>query len=133
MFKLSTVFPVTMAALLTVAWTTAAQAENWKRGRIYYRMVCTECHTEQAGKSISPSQMTMAEWKSYLEADKHAASGKANPSVRYYVSKEFRASVQDTNKAAAKLIDVPDEELYADLRAFVIKGAKDGDQPARCQ
>jgi hypothetical protein len=37
------------------------------------------------------------------------------------------------NKAADKFTDLPDEELYEDLKAFVIKGAKDGDAPATCR
>ena len=113
--------------LLTL--TAQAADGNWKRGRIYYRMVCTACHTDQPSGSISPATMTIAEWKTYLDADKHA-NGKDN--VSYYVSKAYRESVKDSNKAAAKFIEMPDEALMADVRAFVIHGAKDSDNPARC-
>lgn len=111
--------------------TLTAQAVdgNWKRGRIYYRMVCTACHTDQPSGSISPATMTIAEWNAYLDADKHA-NGK--DSVSYYVSKAYRESVKDSNKAAAKFIEMADEALMADVRAFVIHGAKDSDNPARC-
>ncbi len=109
----------------------APQADdgNWKRGRIYYRMVCTACHTDQPGGSISPASMTIAEWQAYLDADSHAAG---KDSVSYYVSQAYRESVKDSNKAAAKFIKMSNDALMADVRAFVIHGAKDSDNPARC-
>ena len=102
---------------------------NWKRGRIYYRMVCTACHADQAGGAISPATKTIAEWKAYLDADSHA---KGKDKVSYYVSKEYRESIKDSNKAAAKFLNLSNEALLADVRAFVIHGAKDSDNPARC-
>lgn len=102
---------------------------NWKKGRIYYRMVCTDCHKDNAGGSIAPSTMTKAEWGAYIEADSHA---KGKDKVSYYVSKAYRESIKANNKAAAKFIKVPDADLMADLKAFVIHGAKDSDNPARC-
>ena len=36
------------------------------------------------------------------------------------------------NKAADKFADLPDEELFEDVRMFLNKGAKDGDAPASC-
>lgn len=102
---------------------------NWKMGRIYYRMVCTDCHKEQAGKSISPATMTKAEWQAYIEADSHNSG---QDKLSYYVSKEYRESIKDTNRAAAKFLKLPDEKLMADVNAFVIHGAKDSDSPARC-
>ena len=111
----------------------AAEEGNWRRGRIYYRMVCTACHKEMAQASISPMSRTIAEWKAYVEADKHDASGKSNPSLKHYVSKEYRTSAKDTNKAAAKFIDLPEKGLLTDVRAWVVRGAKDSDTPARCQ
>ena len=50
----------------------SAYDADWKRGRIYYRSVCTACHAAQAGGSIAPSTMTKAEWIAYLQKDKHA-------------------------------------------------------------
>jgi len=102
---------------------------NWKKGRIYYRMVCTDCHKDNAGGSISPSVMTKAEWGAYITADSHA---KGKDKVSYYVSKEYRESIKATNKAAAKFIKIPNADLLGDVKAFVIHGAKDSDNPARC-
>lgn len=117
------------AALLTLSVGVAAYDGDWKRGRIYYRSVCTACHAAQAGGSIAPSTMTIAEWEAYLKADKHAAR---KDSLRQYVGKPYRASIRAQNKAADKFADVPDAELFEDVKAFVIKGAKDGDAPASC-
>jgi cytochrome c5 len=118
---------VTLGLLLS---PLAAQAEgDWKKGRIYYRMICTSCHTEKAGGAISPTTKSMAEWKAYIAADKHA---KGKDSLKYYVGKAYRESIKATNKAAAKFIDDTDASLLEDIKAFVIKGAKDGDAPAKC-
>lgn len=102
---------------------------NWKKGRIYYRMVCTACHKDMASGSISPATKTKAEWSAYLDADSHA---KGKDKVSYYVSKEYREKVKDTNRAAAKFIKDSESSLLADVKAFVIHGAKDSDSPARC-
>jgi hypothetical protein len=126
----------TMLALLLPVYPSAALAtedSNWRRGRIYYRMVCTDCHKEMAGEVISPMSRTISEWEAYVDADKHDATGKSDDSLRYYVSTSYRDSVKAENKAAAKFIDIPEEELLANLRAWVVHGAKDSDTPARCQ
>lgn len=121
---------ITIAAgLLCIPALVSAEEGDWKRGRVYYRSVCTACHAAQAGGSIAPSTMTKAQWIAYLQADKHA---KGKDSLKQYVSKAYRASIRSQNKAAEKFADVPDEELFEDLKAFVIKGAKDGDAPASC-
>ena len=117
------------AALLCASTMASAYDPDWKRGRIYYRSVCTACHAAQAGGSIAPSTMTKAEWTAYLQKDKHA---KGKDSVKQYVSKPYPPSIRSQNKAADKFADLPDEELIEDLKAFVIKGAKDGDAPASC-
>ena len=117
------------AGLLSVSTLATAYDADWKRGRVYYRSVCTACHAAQAGGSIAPSTMTKAQWASYLQADKHA---KGKDSLKQYVSKSYRASIKSQNKAAEKFADVPDDELYEDIKAFVTKGAKDGDAPASC-
>lgn len=118
-----------LCGLTLLGAATAAQAEaDWKRGRIYYRMVCTACHVEKGG-AIAPSTKTMAEWNAYLLADKHA---KGKDSLKSYVSKKYRDSVKATNKAAEKYAEVPEAELFEDLKAFALKGAKDGDSPASC-
>jgi cytochrome c5 len=117
------------AGLLTTPFAVMAEDGDWKRGRIYYRMVCTACHTEKAGEAIAPTSKTMAEWKAYIKADKHA---KGKDSLKYYASTKYRDSIKATNKAAAKMGDVSEAELMNDIKAFLIKGAKDGDAPAKC-
>ncbi len=121
---------IILALLASTAYTTAqAYDGDWKRGRIYYRQVCTSCHVAKTEKAISPTTKTKAEWAAYLQADKHA---KGKDSVKQYISQQYRASIKATNKAAEKFGDVPDQELLEDIKAFVTKGAKDGDSPASC-
>lgn len=105
---------------------------NQKRGRVYFKMVCTVCHIQTAVKTIPPSSRTMAEWRAYFDANKHDATGKTQPEVRYYVSQEYRVSIQDKNKAAKKFLKLSNEQIYADVREFAVSGAKDSDTPASC-
>ncbi|MBI1988301.1 MAG: c-type cytochrome [Betaproteobacteria bacterium] len=112
-----------------VASAAHAADGDWKRGRVYYQRVCTDCHTAKAGGPIAPNARSMAEWTTYLNADKHA---KSKDSLKQYVSKEYRASIKATNKAAEKYADIPDEQLFNDIKSFMLKGAKDGDSPASC-
>jgi cytochrome c5 len=116
-------------ALLGISFSVQAYDADWKRGRVYYRSVCTSCHAAQPIGAINPSAKTKVEWTSYLLADKHARS---KDSVKQYVSKAYRASIKSGNKAAEKFADAPDQELADDIKAFLIKGAKDGDAPASC-
>ena len=102
---------------------------DWKRGRVYYQKVCTDCHTAKAGGAIAPNTRTMADWTTYLNADKHA---KGKESLKKYTSKEYRAGIKASNKAAERYADLPDEQLFNDVKAFLLKGAKDGDSPASC-
>lgn len=121
---------LTLGAALTVLATSAfAYDGNWKVGRIYYRSVCTSCHSASPIGSINPSTKTKAQWTAYLDADKH---GKGKETVKQYISKAYRASIKAGNKAAEKFAATPDEQLAADIKAFLIKGAKDGDSPASC-
>ena len=121
----------TLVAVAALSATLSAQAydADWKRGRVYYRSVCTSCHAAQAGGAISPTTKTKAEWSADLHADKHP---KGKDTVKSFVSKPYRASIKATNKAAEKFADTPDAELFDDIKAFLIKGAKDGDAPASC-
>ena len=117
-------------AIGLLATSFSAQAEgDWKKGRIYYRMTCTACHAAQGLEAIAPIGRTKAEWTAYLAADKHA---KGKDSVKYFVSKKYRESVKGSNKAAAKYIDDSDAALMEDVRAFIIRSAKDGEVPASC-
>ena len=125
-----TLLSTLVVGLLSMPLQGQAYEGNWKRGHVYYRMVCTECHAEQPCGKIPPNIKKRAEWTAYLEADKHA---NGTDSLKYYLSTPYRDSVKETNKAAAKYVDVPDEELYADLNAFLQRGAKDGDAPTGCR
>ncbi len=126
--KLHITLPILTAAVLFVS-TAHAYDSNWKRGRIYFRSVCTSCHDASPVGKINPSSKTKAEWTAYLDADKHA-KGKEN--VKQYVSKAYRDSIKSSNKAAEKFADVPDQELFEDIKSFLMKSAKDGESPASC-
>ena len=126
--KLTTSLAAGVAFSLFAASAFAYDAD-WKRGRVYYRSVCTSCHAVKPVGTINPSSKTKAEWAAYLKADKHA---KGKESVKQYVSKAYRASIKAGNKAAEKFADTPDQELMDDVTAFLIKGAKDGDAPTSC-
>ncbi len=119
---------LTLAALGS-ATQAAAYDGDWKRGRIYYRSVCTSCHVASPIGGINPSSKTKAEWTAYLQADKHA---KGKDTVNHYVSQGYRNSIKSANKAAEKFAEVPEKELAEDIKAFLLKGAKDGDAPASC-
>lgn len=123
-----------MLASLGLSSTADAAKANWKKGRIYYKMVCTTCHAEMTGNKISPADKTKAEWADYFAQNRHAAGhATADNSVTYFVSREYRESIKDTNRAAKKLLKMPDEQLLQDVRAFTIQTAKDSDQPSRCE
>lgn len=128
--RFSKTLPVSvLLALIGASFSAHAYDADWKRGRVYYRSVCTSCHVASPIGSINPSTKTKAEWTAYLQADKHA---KGKDTVNKYVSKAYRASIKSGNKAAEKFADTPDQELFDDIKAFLIKGAKDGDAPASC-
>lgn len=133
MIRTSVLIGALALSLMTASGIAEAADKTWRLGRVYYRMVCTDCHTEQAGGAISPSTRTKAEWAAYFDADAHDASDKSNPKVSYYASTDFRESVKDTNKAAKKFLEMPESELMAAIRAFSEYGAKDSDNPQRCQ
>ena len=132
-FSVLFLLPLALAISAVLVTTASAKDGNWKRGRVYFRMVCTDCHKTMTGAPIPPNSRTIAEWTAYMDADKHDTSGKTKPTVSYYVSKEYRESIMDSNKAAKSFIKLPNETLYMDVKAFVIHGAKDSDTPATCQ
>ena len=119
--------------LLSYVATAIAADGNPKRGRVYFKMVCTVCHMTQTGTAVPPATYTMDEWKQYLAADKHDGSSSSNASVRYYMSTEYRESIKNENKAARKFLKLPDDVIYADVHTFVVTGAKDSDTPASCE
>jgi hypothetical protein len=123
-----------LGAMLTgYAVSAMAGDGNPKRGRVYFKMVCTVCHMTQTGRAIPPATYSMGEWKQYLASDNHDGSSSSNASVRYYLSREYRSSVQDSNKAAKKFLKMPADKLYDDVHTFLISGAKDSDTPASCE
>lgn len=119
-----------ISLLILIPGIASAYDGNWKRGHVYYRMVCTDCHKTQEVGKIAPNSRTQAEWTAYLEADQHA---NGQDTVSKYVSKSFRASIANENKAAAKFADVPEDELLADIKAILLRSAKDGDAPTGCR
>ena len=118
-----------LAIMLGSGAMSAAHAydNDWKRGRIYYRQVCTSCHTAELKKPVEPNGRTMAEWAAYFQADKH---GKVT--VKHYFSSQYRDSIKAKNAAAAKYAALPEKDLIEDVKAFLHKSAKDGDSPAGC-
>ena len=121
--------------MVLLGFSSLAEAKgNWKKGRVYYKMVCTECHIEQAGGVISPSEKTKAEWADYFEKNLHGPQdAPAKFAASYFVSREYRESIKDTNRAAKKMLKIPDDKLLEDVKAFLDHTAKDSDQPSRCE
>lgn len=118
-----------MAATTLFASVAQAYDADWKRGRVYYRSVCTSCHVASPIGQINPSAKTKAEWAAYFQADKHA---KGKETVKQYVSKDYRAKIKASNKAAEKFAEVPEQDLFEDVKIFLQRGAKDGEAPASC-
>jgi len=132
--KHRTQFIAILVTSLVLLPTAGADKGNWKKGRIYYKMVCSECHQDMTGVKFSPADKTKAEWTDYFTQDLHAAGNTSvNNTVEYYVSKEYRGLIKDNNRAAAKLYAIPDGQLLEDVKAFTVHTAKDSDQPSRCE
>ncbi len=92
------------------------------------------CHIEQAGGAISPSEKTKAEWVDYFEINLHGPQDEpAKYAASYFVSREYRESIKDTNRAAKKMLKIPDDKLLEDVKEFLNHTAKDSDQPSRCE
>ena len=85
-------------------------------------------HDPAAALVVDGRVVAAAEEERFLR-DKHA---KGKETVSKYVSKAYRASIKSANKAAEKFAETPDQELADDIKAFLLKGAKDGDAPASC-
>ena len=130
--SLATALIILLFALSSFA--TAAPKGNWKKGRIYFRMVCTDCHVKEAGGKITPAEKTKAEWLDYFEKNLHGPQdASAKYAASYFVSREFRESIKGTNRAAAKMLNIPEDQLLEDVKAFLVHTAKDSDQPSRCE
>lgn len=126
--KLALVLPLVAAATLSAAPVLAYDAD-WKRGRIYYRAICTACHSTTPNGAIQPTSRTKAQWVDYITADKHD-SGKE--SVTKYVSAEYLNSIKANNKAADRFSSVPSDQLLQDVLLFLQRSAQDGEAPASC-
>jgi len=126
---------ITVSVIILLGFSSLADAKgNWKKGRIYYRMVCTECHIEQAGGVISPAEKTKAEWADYFEKNIHGPQDvSAKYAASYFVSREYRESIKDSNRAAKKMLKMPDDKLLEDVKEFLQHTAKDSDMPSRCE
>jgi cytochrome c5 len=121
-----------VAVLVAVGTSAFAYDGDLKRGRLYFRQICTTCHQTMLGKAIAPNERTKADWTGYVKADKHDKSGKSNSSMKYFTTKAYRETIKDSNKAAAKLLTANDAELYADVQAWLQYSAKDSDNPSGC-
>jgi mono/diheme cytochrome c family protein len=133
--KLSLKSAVTLlAATLALGFASSSLAgePNKRRGQVYFKMVCTQCHVQTAEKTIPPNARTMAEWDTYMSTDKHDGSGSSEATVSYYTSTAYRESIKDSNKAAKKFLKLPGNQIYADVKAFMVSGARDSDTPASC-
>ena len=121
------------AVLATASFAASAYEGDLKRGRLYFRQICTTCHQEMISKAIAPNERSKADWMAYVKADKHDKSGKSNASMKYFTTKAYRETIKGSNKAAAKLLTANDAELYADVQAWLQYSAKDSDNPSGCQ
>ena len=122
-----------LSLLLTYSFGSfAVDKPNKKRGQVYFRMVCTVCHKDTAGRSIPPADYTMEQWQSYFNVDSHDKTGKTNNKTSYYVSTDYRQSIRNSNKAAKRFMNLSNQQLLADVRKFAVNGAKDSDTPATC-
>lgn len=129
-----TIFAASMIVLLGFSSLAEAGKGNWKKGRIYYQMVCSECHLNEAGGKIPPAEKTKAEWLDYFDKNIHGPQDEPTKyTASYFVSTEYRESIKDTNRAAKKMLKIPEDQLLDDVKAFVVHTAKDSDQPSRCE
>jgi len=119
-------------ALFAIGASALAYEGDLKRGRLYFRQICTTCHQKMIGKAIAPNERLKADWAAYIKADKHDKTGKSNASVKYFTTKAYRETIKGENKAAEKLLNANDAELYADVQAWLMYSAKDSDNPSGC-
>lgn len=115
-----------LAVLTSPAALHAEEEGNWKIGRIYYRAVCTACHETTELGAISPASKTIAEWEEWSASEKGAMH------LTKFVSLEHREAISAENKVAAKFVSFADDKMAADVRAFLVHGAKDSATPATC-
>ena len=126
--KFALALPLVAAATLSAAPALAYDAD-WKRGRIYYRAICSSCHSTTPNGVIQPNSRTKAEWVVYLEANKH---DKGKEPITKYFSSDYLNSIKASNKAADRFSSVPADQLLQDVLLFLQRSAKDGESPASC-
>lgn len=119
------------AVLVTVVAVSDALAKsNPRRGNVYYNQVCNACH-KQAGADLQPDSRTIEEWAAYFAVDLHNA-GVDQQSVKHFLSESYRASIATENKAAKKFEKLSEEQLFQDVRAYLLNNASDSDVANPC-
>ena len=65
---------LTMIIIMVFALTSVSYAASARRGKKVFAKVCEACHVKgsDAGK-IKPSKKTMAQWKRFVDNNKHSA------------------------------------------------------------
>ena len=58
MKKYKTISINLISLLILLPGMASAYDGNWKRGDVYYRMVCTDCHSKQEVGKIGPDSRT---------------------------------------------------------------------------
>ncbi len=120
----------TLSCVIALTSAASAYEGNWKRGRVYYQGVCTPCHKATTKpEGIPANSYTIAEWNAYFAADKHAGG---KETLSQYISQAYRTKIKSDNKVADKFLPVSDKDLFEDVKAFAVNGAKDGGAPAGC-
>ncbi|MBK6675959.1 MAG: hypothetical protein IPG52_03585 [Rhodocyclaceae bacterium] len=66
-------------ALLAIGTSAFAYEGELKRGRLYFRQICTSCHQEMIGKAIAPNERLKADWG--LHQGRQARQDRQEPSV----------------------------------------------------
>jgi mono/diheme cytochrome c family protein len=77
------VFALILAVgLFSPALTSAASKGSESKGRYYFRQTCKNCHTKGAvGTEVTPLNKTMAQWRSFFAAGKHARGKEPLPKI----------------------------------------------------
>ena len=117
--------------LIVSAFPLMANAKpNPRIGNVYYNMVCNSCHTSEA-KDIQPGSWKIEDWAAYFAIDNHAGDKDSKP-VSYYLQREYRETIKDSNKAAKKFLNMSTEELFQSVRSYLLHNASDSDVVNPC-
>ncbi len=108
------------------------EPSNVKRGQVYYRSVCTDCHQRELGRSIAPMDFTMAQWDNYFTVGLHS-DGDERKAIQYFTGQTYRQQIAGHNEVARVFSDISNQEMSNDVRSFAISRAKDSDNPGSCQ